>query len=849
VTTNASIAATRSPVEPMPRSLGGDRYVLRLWVALGTLALALLANMFVTVRAVKAAILASAPNAPVASLGQNAWRVLLGSWQTVFGPADLAIGLVIGAALLYVVHAERKHAAATELLWRAERSNGVLFGLLTLLTLTIARLYASPGQVFMGDTETHLLRAWMFAEHFRHLDAPTWSNAWYGGFPLLAHYGPLYFIATALLTLATADIHVATKLLLWGCHVGSVFTMFWFLREATGRRLAALVGAIAFGLTFHRVHIILFQGDLQVAVVFLLLPVALSLSERFMRTRAHPRRTFVALALVLAATILNHHGYAFFALVFLGLYWIGRMAATREPLVQRARTVVVLGAAAGAALVMSAFLLVPFMLGMAEHRGMPNSAFPLLIPNPLGPIVLVKLFKWSALGDGGTIGYVGLSIGVMAVIGAAHGLRRRDPVVIGLTTAAVASLLMVHNRMSYNVKNIDFFTLFVSALSAWVIVAATAPGSRVWGAARGQARWGERFPARATAVAIGLLLLDLGLTTFQSPFRENYEFKEPVYEKLVALGPYKTLERQVLRHDPAQPPDAFFDRNKLGIPSSYVSVPSPLGFFHEGAGRSFAYSAEIVKQVHRDLNAGRLGHRSVEGLYVMGVRQVVFRDRYQWFTPALPESNDYSIRDGILRTAYATPLLVSTRVADAGGIAGLPDDAIVREGRYLEPETFDYSGRYYEQLVTPLLDRMQIDMTRGVAGELISRDARFHLDEAASGSEALRLRVTSYTADLKRVAVAYESNRGAAGQLPYTYFPYLRVTLDGAEVPFYRSAFNTILVQLPAGAHTVRIVGVAPPLQAAMLWLSLAALAVTLIVPGRLLSAVAGPPSSSAHTT
>jgi hypothetical protein len=658
----------------------------------------------------------------------------------------------------------------------------------------------------------------------------------------------LYFIATALLTMATGDIHVATKLLLWACHVGSVFTMWWFLREATGRRLAALVGAIAFALTFHRVHIILFQGDLQVAVVFLLLPVALLLSERFMRTRAHPRRTFIALALVLAATILNHHGYAFFALVFLGLYWIGRMAVTPEPLARRARTVVVLGAAAGAALLMSAFLLVPFMWGMAEHRGMPNSAFPLLIPNLLGPLMLVKLFRWSALGDGGTIGYVGLSIGAMAAIGVAHGLRRRDPVVVGLTAATAASLLMVHNQMSYNVKNIDFFALFVSALSAWAIVAATAPGSRVWGAARGHARWGERFEARAAAIAIGILLLDLGLTTFQSPFREHYEFKQPVYEELAAQGPYKTLERQVLRYDPAQPPDAFFDPNKLGIPSAYASVPSPLGFFHEGAGRSFAYSAEIVKQVHRDLNAGRLGHRSVEGLYVMGVRQIVFRDRYQWFTPALPASDDYTVRDGILTTAHATPLLASTRVVPAGEVAGLPDDAIVREGKYLEPETFDYSGHYYDQLVGPLLDRMQVDMTRGVAGELISRDPAFRADQAGSG-EALRLAVTAYTADLKRVAVGYASNRDAAGQLPYTYFPYLRVTLDGAEVPFYRSAFNTILVRLPAGAHTIRLLGVAPPLQAAMLWLSLAAFVVTLLVPGRLLSAVVGAAPSSAHSS
>ena len=228
-------------------------------------------------------------------------------------------------------------------------------------------------------------------------------------------------------------------------------------------------------------------------------------------------------------------------------------------------------------------------------------------------------------------------------------------------------------------------------------------------------------------------------------------------------------------------------------------------------------------------------------------RGSVFRDRYQWFTPALPASDDYTIRDGILNTTHATPLLASTRVVPAGEVAGLPDDAIVREGKYLEPETFDYSGRYYDRLVAPLLDRMQVNMTRGVAGELISRDPMFRLDEAAGGAETLRLAISSYTADLKRVAVVYESNRDAAGQLPYTYFPYLRVTLDGAAVPFYRSAFNTILVRLPAGGHTIRLLGVAPPLQAAMLWLSLAAFVITLLIPGRLLSAVAGAAPSSAH--
>ena len=560
--TTSTLSGTGS--RPSDTSIPGsvDRHGVRLWWAFAILGAALFANQWVTLRALKAAIIASAPNAPVASLGRDASQVLLSSWHTIFGPADVLIAGVIIAALGYVVTVERRHAAMTELLWRAERSNGVLWAVLSVTTLAIARLYVAPGQVFMGDTETHLLRSWMFLEHLRNLDTPTWSNAWYGGFPLLAHYGPLYFIATAALTLLTGDIYVATKLLLWACHVGSVFTMWWFLRDATGRRLAALVGAVAFGLTFHRVHIVLYQGDVQIAVLFLLYPVALLLSERFMRTRERPRATFVALTLVLAAIILNHHGYAFFGLVFLGVYWLARLAATSVSLALRARMLLLLGGAAGAALLTSAFLLVPFVWGMAEHRGMPNSAFPILIPNPRAPLMLLRLFRWSAVGDGNTIGYVGLSIALLALLGVRDGIRRRDPAVIGLVAAMAMSLLMVRNRVSYNVKNVDFFTLFVAALSAWALVwAETAGSARGW-LARARDTWGNRFPARAAVLALALLLLDLGPTTFQSPFREDYEFKQPVYERLAALGPYKTIERQVLRYDPAQPPDAFFDREQ-----------------------------------------------------------------------------------------------------------------------------------------------------------------------------------------------------------------------------------------------------------------------------------------------
>jgi hypothetical protein len=69
----------------------------------------------------------------------------------------------------------------------------------------------------------------------------------------------------------------------------------------------------------------------------------------------------------------------------------------------------------------------------------------------------------------------------------------------------------------------------------------------------------------------------------------------------------------------------------------------------------------------------------------------------------------------------------------------MPDDAIVREGGIWSLKRSITAAAITTSSSPPLLDRMQVDMTRGVANELISRDAGFRLDEAAAGSsEALR---------------------------------------------------------------------------------------------------------------
>jgi hypothetical protein len=129
---------------------------------------------------------------------------------------------------------------------------------------------------------------------------------------------------------------------------------------------------------------------------------------------------------------------------------------------------------------------------------------------------------------------------------------------------------------------------------------------------------------------------------------------------------------------------------------------------------------------------------------------------------------------------------------------------------------------------------MRVDPVHGLADVLVSRDGDIRRDGGPTA--ALKTEIVEFSTDLKRVVVRYRSNVDAVGELPYNYFPYLRVEVDGRPVSFYRSAMNQILLPVPAGEHIVSVRGVMSPLQARFLWLSLAVAALVVMLPGRLFS-------------
>ena len=124
----------------------------------------------------------------------------------------------------------------------------------------------------------------------------------------------------------------------------------------------------------------------------------------------------------------------------------------------------------------------------------------------------------------------------------------------------------------------------------------------------------------------------------------------------------------------------------------------------------------------------------------------------------------------------------------------------------------------------PLARYMSIDRESGAAAFIpILAEEGPPGNSALSGS-ALTARVGEHLMESQYVRMDYELSSPAYLQLSYSYYPYLRVILDGAEVETFPTAFGLIGLQSPAGGHTLEIVPYLSPFRRAVLVINLAAL-------------------------
>jgi len=810
------------------------------WFILSMITGCLFTIQYVTLPRIKDFVLSSSLNDHTDAIRQNAVKLFFDHWATVLTPFDLFMVCLLLFFTVALVCFELLASGLSVFLSQLTSKPRALTVFLLLTSIVITRYYLNPGNVFMGDSETYTVRSWMVSENLRNMQFPVWSNYWYGGFPLLEYYAPLLFVVIAVLNLVFQDIDIATKLVLWTSHVGSVFVMFYFLREVTRNELPSLFGALVYALLFHRIHIVLYQGDLHLSLVFLLYPLIFLILEKYLNGRFPARRAFFAFSFAASSLILTHHAYAFFGLVFFAVYLLVRVFTGENTWAGKFKTLAFFGISSICAFLVSSFSLLPFILELHEVRGMPKMPFHLLLPGAPsleGLYILAgTMLRWTAVGHTGNITYVGVSLMLFSVLSMGYVIKTRNGVGLALAICALLSLCTLKSDTMYNVKNFNFLVFFITALTVYTPDAVRSMLRRTAMYASLKIKWGRLFEPKVALVLLALVLVDLGPTTFQSVYNERGDFKGAVYNGSSSLdNNYKVIERHSIRYDPGKSLRENFDSSRLGIPSVHGPIQTPLGWFHEGSPRSISYNAELVKKLQLDLHQEFISDLSLKGLYLMGVKFVLFRDRYHYFVPPLRPSPHYSLNASFVELKDVGPLLTSTKLLHVKDIPNYDAHNIIERGAYFDREMYAFDTPYYEQIVRPLIEAMNIDLNRGSADYLILRDDRMP-QNTATFPDKFNVRVSDYSVSIDSVSLNYVSTGDGFARFPYSYFPYLDVRVDGKEAPFFRSAMHDIVVPVYLGEHTVRILGRASPLCRWTFFLSVGSVIVIFLIPSRILN-------------
>jgi hypothetical protein len=243
----------------------------------------------------------------------------------------------------------------------------------------------------------------------------------------------------------------------------------------------------------------------------------------------------------------------------------------------------------------------------------------------------------------------------------------------------------------------------------------------------------------------------------------------------------------------------------------------------------------MVKKLQLDLHEGTISDLSLKGLYLMGVKFVLFRDRYHYFAPPLMANPHYSVKDLYVELNDIRPLLVSTKLLHVKDIPNYAAHNIIERGAYFDGEMYNFDTPYYDQIVKPLIEAMNIDLNRGSADYLILRDDRIP-QNAATSPDKFQVQVNDFSVSIDSVSLKYVSTGDGFARFPYSYFPYLDVRVDGKEAPFFRSAMHDIVVPVYLGEHTVRILGRASPLSRWTFFLSVGSIIVIILIPSRILN-------------
>jgi len=642
---------------------------------------------------------------------------------------------------------------------------------------------------FGGDTWAHIARAQVvYTEFFTSLRVPIWSFFFYSGYPFLQFYSPLLYYVTGLATLVTGgDVFTGTKLVLFLCHIASGFAMYYFAKEVFRNRGAAFVAAIAYLLTYWHLYQVLFLARYPVALFYVIFPCALLSLELLIRAGRH--RHALLLAGIVALLFLIHIGFAAFALLFM-VVWLGfRLAQPPERKSAGSRLRLCIGGFAGAFLLSSALLL-PFALELAQYRTSVTGSLPPVLPG--------SLLAWWETGQAPSAGrYIGLSLLGLALVGVIEGIGSRHRHFMPLVACTVLALILTFAKGRVGVPDYPPFiseSLGPQVLSFLVTFLPLLAG--------GGYLWTERKLGRRSAVLICSVFLVGDLLPMS--IRNIYHPPEALgtrYNYYQRLRQDSTDSRLLdLGSSLADPFDYFRLARYPGTGFIFAGRPSPLGFFWQFASGSADYAYQWAGEVGRDLanpTTDSVATTTLSALHLLHVGCIIVPSPARRGDTILALTRKGGVDWDML--GIGSPVLPAmactvddpSQVLVANVVKPWPGAGTTASWVYLVPSDWKI-----------LLDSSIVDPQTLALRAIWSKDG---ISDSVPGNPPELLAARS-SLEQQRVELDIEVSKECYVRLPYSYFPTLRLTIDGRSARIFCGADRFIFTRVPSGRHRLVLV-------------------------------------------
>lgn len=743
---------------------------------------------------------------------------------------------------------------------------------LVLAVLISCYPFVAPGHPITFDVWPHFTRLTIVYEALKEGFSPFHTFMFYSGYPHLRFYSPLFhMLGGALGFLTGGDNLLALRILLILIQVLSAGAMYWFLQRRTRDVQSAVLGTLVYVLTPWRVRHIPVLANFPMSLLYLLLPLMFLAMDRLIE---RPRlKTSLLLGLLIALAFLSHIVYAAFAVLFMaGVFLLGHgksvpgqvgredcqavsQNAKRKlqsancrnqhtgpqrssPDIRSSAFSIHWGRlkyyllAGLAAFGLAAFFIVPFL---AEYR---SHVYPKLLMNIPGPDLLVFLGLKSGAG-GYAGGYFGLSIVALVIVAVVSlffqsRLARRAQVPALVMMAVCLALAFVVPLLGKSFAFLTlgllperlllFFVFFASGLvaSAWLFL---------------KSRIG--FLGRRPVLFFCILLIPLAFDCLPAHVRVRYPAKDEflagkpkLYEYIAGRRPGKVLDLSVLV-DRIDEPIRIQAYPAMGF--LFGGLATPLGpQYHQFAPKSMAYVYPWVNQVAADLadtTSRVFALNSLNALALLGVSHLITEPRLVTVEQEGVEHDALLVKEGIdWNTRFVEPERKPWLVCGATGaglalasstIRPVPAESLVQSGE------FYVAGDWRE-----FLSLVRIDSSRKRLSFIPVRSGcRQQTLPGLPTVEILDSRIQHQSVNLK-----VKASCDCFLRLALSYYPWLRVLLDGEEVRFFETRAHFVYLRLPAGTHTIEVTAGLTPIRRWTLLFSVLVLVVcvaALLVPER----------------